>query len=60
MRNEQLNVRVSKETIKKRDELIDYFNSNEAVIGRVYAADVVEYAIRFLHEQKIGRKKGAS
>ncbi|MCM3177676.1 hypothetical protein AB1L05_01300 [Cytobacillus horneckiae] len=36
----QLNVRLSKETVEKLDEIVDYYQENTKV-GRVYKSDVL-------------------
>lgn len=52
---QQLNVRISKETAEKLDEIVEYYQSNTKV-GRVYKGDVltdiIEKSYEIMQKQK--------
>ncbi|MFS0776621.1 hypothetical protein ABC255_11485 [Neobacillus sp. 3P2-tot-E-2] len=56
----QLNVRISKETSDKLDEIVEYYQEN-LKLGRVYKGDVLTDIIEKSHElmnkQKMGIKR---
>lgn len=52
----QISARVSSDTIKKRDELVDHFQKT-TLIGRVTAGHVLELAVSKLHEEIYGTEK---
>jgi hypothetical protein len=54
MTKKQLNSRVSPEVIIMRDELLAHFNK-DLPIGKVNANDVLELAIKELHQKYIGK-----
>ncbi|RXI96674.1 hypothetical protein DS745_23535 [Anaerobacillus alkaliphilus] len=51
----QLNVRVSAETIKQLDEIVDYYQENTKV-GRVYKGDVLTDIIEKSHQIMLKQK----
>ena len=52
----QLNVRVSKETSDKLDEIVDYYQENTK-IGRIYKGDVLTDIIEKSFEIMLKQKK---
>ena len=50
MKRKQISARLSEDVIRMRDELIDHFQRSQ-FIGHVTANDVIELAIRELHEK---------
>ncbi|MCT8138058.1 hypothetical protein H1D32_09975 [Anaerobacillus sp. CMMVII] len=56
----QLNVRVSKETIKQLDEIVEYYQQNTKV-GRIYKGDVlsdiIEKSYQVMQKQKYLNKR---
>jgi hypothetical protein len=56
----QLNVRISKETSNKLDEIVDYYQENTK-LGRIYKGDVltdiIEKSYEVMNKQKILNKK---
>lgn len=53
----QLNVRISKETSDKLDEIVEYYQEN-LKLGRVYKGDVLTDIIEKSHELMNKQKKG--
>ncbi|MDQ0976473.1 hypothetical protein F4694_006073 [Bacillus niacini] len=53
----QLNVRISKETSDKLDEIVEYYQENLR-LGRVYKGDVLTDIIEKSHELMNKQKKG--
>jgi hypothetical protein len=53
----QLNVRISKETSEKLDEIVEYYQEN-LKLGRVYKGDVLTDIIEKSHELMNKQKKG--
>ena len=55
----QLNVRVSKETSEKLDEIVEYYQENTK-IGRIYKGDVltdiIEKSYEIMQKQKNSRR----
>lgn len=51
----QLNVRVSNETSKKLDEIVEYYQENMK-IGRIYKGDVLSDIIEKSYEQMLKQK----
>lgn len=56
----QLNVRVSNDTIKKLDEIVEYYQNN-LKLGRIYKGDVltdiIEKSYEVMNKQKQFNKK---
>jgi hypothetical protein len=56
----QLNVRISKETSDKLDEIVEYYQEN-LKLGRVYKGDVltdiIEKSYELMNKQKMGIKR---
>lgn len=56
----QLNVRISKETSDKLDEIVEYYQENLR-LGRVYKGDVltdiIEKSYELMKKQKMGIKR---
>nr|WP_263326220.1 hypothetical protein [Neobacillus sp. Marseille-Q6967] len=56
----QLNVRIAKETAKKLDEIVEYYQEN-LKLGRVYKGDVltdiIEKSYEVMNKQKRGFKR---
>lgn len=56
----QLNVRISKETSDKLDEIVEYYQEN-LKLGRVYKGDVltdiIEKSYELMNRQKTGIKR---
>jgi hypothetical protein len=56
----QLNVRISKETSDKLDEIVEYYQEN-LKLGRVYKGDVltdiIEKSYELMNKQKTGIKR---
>lgn len=52
----QLNVRVSKETSAKLDEIVEYYQEN-LKLGRVYKGDVLTDIIEKSHEIMVKQRK---
>ncbi|MBG9443714.1 hypothetical protein LIS77_11445 [Cytobacillus firmus] len=56
----QLNVRISKETSNKLDEIVDYYQENTK-LGRIYKGDVltdiIEKSYEVMNKQKNLKKK---
>jgi hypothetical protein len=56
----QLNVRISKETSDKLDEIVEYYQEN-LKLGRVYKGDVltdiIEKSYELMKKQKMGIKR---
>ncbi len=53
----QLNVRISKETSDKLDEIVEYYQEN-LKLGRVYKGDVLTDIIEKSHDLMNKQKKG--
>ncbi|PLS18269.1 hypothetical protein CVD28_08270 [Bacillus sp. M6-12] len=57
---QQLNVRITQETLEKLDEIVEYYQENTR-IGRVYKGDVltdiIEKSYEVMNKQKAVRKK---
>jgi hypothetical protein len=53
----QLNVRISKETSDKLDEIVEYYQEN-LKLGRVYKGDVLTDIIEKSHELMNKQKRG--
>lgn len=56
----QLNVRITKETADKLDEIVEYYQEN-VKLGRIYKGDVltdiIEKSYEIMNKQKKGNKR---